>query len=178
MTTSDCMMIIAVILGPVIAVQLQKFIERWREVNGRKLAIFKALMATRATPVSLDHVQALNMIDLEFYGTKSNDKAVTEAWKNYLDHLNNGPKDFDSPSFNTRIDAWSSKNSDYLADLLYAMAQDLGYKFDKVQLKRGAYYPQGHVDIEQEQTMLRRGIAEIVLGKKALPISVIQSRET
>ena len=169
-------MIIAVILGPIIAVQLQKFIERWREVNGRKLAIFKALMATRATPVSPEHVQALNMIDLEFYGNKPSDKAVTEAWKNYLDHLNNGPKDVDSPSFQSRFDAWSSKTSDYLADLLYAMAQDLGYKFDKVQLKRGAYYPQGHADIEQEQAYLRRGMVDIVLGRRTLPISVTQDR--
>ena len=177
MTISDTLMIAAVILGPIIAVQLQKCIETWREAKGRKLLLFRSLMATRATPVSPEHVQALNMIDIEFYGDKQNDKTVTDAWKAYLDHLNNGPKDFESPTFQSRLDAWALKSNDYLTDLLFAMSQDLGYTFDKVQLKRGAYYPQGHADIEQEQMVLRRGLADIVLGRRRFPISVIPENQ-
>ena len=48
------------------AVQVQKWLEVFREERGRKLWIFKTLMATRASAVSAEHVQALNMIDLEF----------------------------------------------------------------------------------------------------------------
>ena len=31
---------------------------------------------------------------------------------------------------------------------MIAMSQALGYNFDPVQMKRGAYYPRGHFDTE------------------------------
>lgn len=61
-------MIAAVILGPILAVQVQKRIEKLREKWGRKNHLFQILMSTRASRLSPDHVQALNMIDLVFYG--------------------------------------------------------------------------------------------------------------
>ena len=70
MTISDWLMIIAVLLAPLIAVQVQKWLEHHRENRERKLRVFKTLMATRAATVSPDHVQALNMIDLEFSGKR------------------------------------------------------------------------------------------------------------
>ena len=87
MTISDYAMILAVILGPILAVQTQKWIESWRADNERKKWIFKTLMATRGTPVSPTHVQALNMIELEFSIKDPQEKAVLEAWRVYLDHL-------------------------------------------------------------------------------------------
>lgn len=49
-------------------------------------------MATRGAKVSPDHVEALNMIDIEFYGRRSGrrsraEKSVVDAWKIYLDWL-------------------------------------------------------------------------------------------
>ena len=70
MTTSDWVMVFAVLIAPLLAVQAQKFIERMREKRQRKLSIFFQLMATRATRVAPQHVQALNMIDIEFYGKR------------------------------------------------------------------------------------------------------------
>ena len=54
------------ILGPVVAVQTQKFIERATENRRRKRQIFIGLMANRATRLNDDYVRALNMIDIEF----------------------------------------------------------------------------------------------------------------
>ena len=65
MKLAEVLMIIAVLLAPVVAVQVQKWLELFREDRARKLWIFKTLMATRAATVSPEHVQALNMIDLE-----------------------------------------------------------------------------------------------------------------
>ena len=50
--------------------------------------IFRTLMATRATRLSAEHVQALNGIELTFYGGGKKEKKVLEAWKAYHDHLN------------------------------------------------------------------------------------------
>ena len=63
MTLTDILTILAVFLAPVVAVQVQKWLEVFREQRARKLWIFKTLMATRAATVSQEHVQALNMID-------------------------------------------------------------------------------------------------------------------
>ena len=74
----------AIIIGPIIAVQLQKFIERISATKERRLRLFKTLMATRGERVSRDHVQALNMIYIEFEGEQN----VTGKWKEYNAHLN------------------------------------------------------------------------------------------
>lgn len=96
MSISNWLMVVAVLVAPFVAVHVQKFLERSREKRYRKLGLFQALMATRAARLSMEHVRALNMIDIEFYETSkflwfsrqsSQDKAVREAWKTYHDHL-------------------------------------------------------------------------------------------
>lgn len=76
------LMIIAVLVGPIIAVQLTRYRDNLKE---RKLAIFKVLMATRAYNVSWTHVEALNRIDLEFDHNNRKEKAVIAAWKEYIE---------------------------------------------------------------------------------------------
>jgi len=68
MTLTNILMVAAVGIAPILAVQVQKWLEVFREQRGRKIWIFKTLMATRAANLSSDHVRALNMIDLEFRG--------------------------------------------------------------------------------------------------------------
>jgi hypothetical protein len=67
----DWSIIGATILGPILAVQAQKWVEIIRERRGRKLWIFHTLMATRAARTSTEHVQALNMIDLIFMAVEN-----------------------------------------------------------------------------------------------------------
>lgn len=66
MGISDWLMIFAVLTGPVIAVQLTRYLDNRKDENERKVMIFKTLMATRSYPLSWNHVEALNRIDLEF----------------------------------------------------------------------------------------------------------------
>jgi len=92
----DWITISAIIIGPILAVQAQKFIEAVRYKKQRRLNLFHTLMSTRASRVSNEHVGALNMIDIEFYGRKifgfrfqtPKEKSITNAWKNYNDQLN------------------------------------------------------------------------------------------
>lgn len=173
MDTKDIVMILAVIAGPILAVQAQKYIESIRESKNRKLRIFHTLMSTRATRLAQDHVAALNMIDIEFYGKtrfgkrhqSSGEKKITNAWKVYNDHLNNKASE-------DRIDAWVDKSDELFTSLLYSMAQYLGYEFDEVQLKRDCYRPIAHGDIENEQHKLRQGLVAVLDGKKSIPMAV------
>ncbi len=169
---TGALMIIAIIIGPIMAVQIQKLLERRRQKRQAKEGIFKTLMSTRGTPVSLLHVQALNLIDLEFYGTNKKDKTVVDAWKMYRDHLYNHPNNSQEPDYKSKSESWGDKSRDLLTDLLFEMAQSLGYEFDKVHLKRGAYTPQVYGDTEFEQLYLRRKLVALFEGKTAIPISI------
>ena len=107
-------MILAVLIAPLVAVQVQKYLERHQEKRERKLRIFKTLMATRGVPLSQDHVQALNMIDIEFYGEKY--KKIITSWKDYLNHLEKITKDDEE-----RFSLWNEEKADLLANLLLVM---------------------------------------------------------
>ncbi len=154
-------MIVAVIAGPILAVQAQKFIERLKENRNRKMSLFQTLMATRATRTSQAHVSALNMIDIEFYG----EKKITNSWKIYNDHLN-------TKFSEDRLDAWADKGDELFTALLYSMSQYLGYDFDEVQLKRDCYKPVAHGDVELDQQKIREGLCAVLDGNKSIPMAV------
>lgn len=158
-------MIIAVLIAPLVAVQVQKFLENFREDKARKLGLFKTLMATRAATVSPHHVQALNAIDLEFQG--KNYKKVTDAWKTYLDHLNHYPKDDEKQQT-----VWRERRVDLLSKLLIEMGNSLGYSFDEVHVKRAIYAPEAHAQQENEDWLIRRGLLRILYGDSALKMDV------
>jgi len=165
------MIVCATLLGPIIAVQVQKAIERAREQRSQKSWVFHRLMATRAAPLSPDHVQALNMIDLAFYGkgqgrrTKTAQR-VLDQWKEYLDHLS------DVPSRGRNEEAWSNKTQDSLVDLLVSIGNDVGFSFDRVQLKKGAYSPVAHGRLDAEQSLIRQLTIEVLEGRIPLNMNV------
>jgi hypothetical protein len=127
---SEFLTIAAIVLGPILAVQVEKLVEARRERNRARRGLFHALMATRAARVSPDHVRALNAIDLVF----RKDKEVREAWKVYLDHLN------DSLLLEKDPGGWAQRGDDYLVKLLAEMSAVLKYDFDEVQLRRAIYF--------------------------------------
>ncbi len=161
MTIADWLMIGAVLAGPVVAVQLTRFLDERREVRERKLNIFKTLMATRAYNVSWAHVEALNRIDLEFDKNNPRERAVLDAWKEYHDLL--GDKQMPP-------DQWGTRRVDLLVELLHKMALILDYDFDKTHIKNSSYAPKIHGDIESQQEALRRSTLELLDGKRAIPI--------
>lgn len=174
MTKNECLMITATLLGPILAVQAQKYLERWREQKNRKMWIFKTLMTTRATVLSPVHVEALNMIDIEFNGNSKYQRKVSVSWKEYLDHLGSGPSNPSAANYTTLMDAWIDKGKDLLANLLHEMGKGLGYEFDKVHLKKNIYSPSGHARIEMEQDNIRKGLIEILYHNKTINIRSVQ----
>ena len=84
---SDWIMIIAVFLGPIVAVRLTRYLDNKNEIKNRKLELFRTLMSTRAYSISWEHVSALNRIDVEFDNKIPKEKEVLTSWKSYLDLL-------------------------------------------------------------------------------------------
>ena len=153
--------IVAIIIGPILAVQAQKWIERRREDRFRKLYLFRELMATRAARLSQRHVEALNLIDLEYPGDKAKDESVHQAWRSYLDALG-------TPNAPERQEIIFSKRNDAFIELMYQMAKRLDFPFDKVAIQRDVYSPIGHGKVEDDQELIRRGVVELLTGKRAL----------
>ncbi|MFW6002168.1 MAG: DUF6680 family protein [archaeon] len=169
MDTLGIVSIIAIFTGPIIAVQIEKLLERNRDAKRRKKTIFKTLMSTRGTVLSYSHVEALNRIDLEFSG-KNKYKKVIEAWKENFDNLCQTPTD-------EQLSVWISKCEELLANLLYEMGNALGYDFDKTLIKRNIYSPAGHHNVEHEQQEVRLGVIDLLKGNSSLPMYVVQNEE-
>ena len=162
MQTEDWLTVLAILLAPLIALQVSGWLERRREKRRRRLEVFKTLMATRASALSPEHVGALNTIDVEFDGSDEKLKAVRRSWKAYHDHL--GESDMDRGQ-------WGTRRQDLLVDLLYELAQSLDYDFDKPEIKRRSYFPDGYIEAENDQLVIRRGFAKIISGESPLPIT-------
>ena len=163
MTIADWLMITAVLIGPVIAVRVTRYLDDKKEIRERKLQIFKTLMATRAYTISYDHVFTLNKIDLEFSKSIKGEKEVIEAWKAYLDLL--GDKTITG-------ETWANKRVELLVELLHKMALVLDYDFDKTHIKNSSYSPVAHGDNEADIVAIRKGLIDILEGKRVLQMHI------
>ena len=155
------LVIAAVILGPILALWAQRYSERRREERARKLWLFRELMATRSNRLSGRHVEALNHIDLEFVDPKA-DAKVLAAWKKYLDVLSDTPKD------DAQKAARYEKREECFVDLIWVIGKHLGFSFEQRAIKRDAYSPIAHGELEEDQRLIRKGIVELLAGKRAL----------
>jgi hypothetical protein len=163
MTLAEILIVLSTALSPLIAVQVTRRLDDRNEKTGRKLQVFKTLMATRAYTLSPSHVEALNRIELEFSSRNSKEKDVIEIWQQYLDHLGSSQDDFR---------AWGVRRIDLFVDLMYAMGRSLGYDFSKTQIKNGTYLPTAHTQTEDEQHRIRRLVLEVLEGKRDFPMRV------
>ena len=169
MTISDTLIIVATLAGPILAVQAQKWIERVRERRNAQRQLFYDLMATRATRVAPKHVEALNRIDLEFSGKGSaKEREVLNRWRIYADHLNINLDNVNEAG----LTQWNVQGDEFFTDLLEALADALGYPFDRVQLKRGIYYPRAHGQADMRREIFEREIVRLLTGDTSLNMRV------
>ncbi|HEX3860077.1 MAG TPA: DUF6680 family protein [Stellaceae bacterium] len=160
----DVAIVIATLLGPILAVQAQKWIERSRERHQRRVTVFRVLMTTRAAQLSPAHVEALNIVPIEFYGKRASFKRVVDAWKEYIDYLYRDKEE--DPR------RWAERRSELLKIMLTKMGTALGYKFNSVEISRELYLPRRHAAIESDQEIIRKGLARIFSGEMAFPMDV------
>jgi len=128
--------VVAIIVAPVIALNVLRKADEDREWKNRKLFVFKTLMSNRSTRLNPAFVQALNMIDIEF--TAASEKGIHDAWKKLLDYYNDwGGK---TPEQRKVDENWDfERATSLLAELLVKMGKQLGYDFDKVYIKKACF---------------------------------------
>jgi uncharacterized protein DUF6680 len=163
--TSEWIMIVAVVIGPIAAVLTQIFVQRRQEKRNQKLWVFGTLMSNRATVIAPDFVRALNYIDVVFY---KNDE-VRAKWKALLNHYDSDqykPENTDPKTF--------EKARDLTAELLTEMAKDLNYEFNYTHIKENAYYPRGHEVMERQTSQLREYGIAVLKGEASVKVVVTE----
>jgi hypothetical protein len=159
--------IVAIFWGPIKAVQITRAHDPYREERRRKLDIFNALMRTRRIILSHDRVMALNLVQAEFY----DDTRVIESFKRYIEHFSQPvPKDQAQWFFEAR--------EDLSLEMIKEIARCLGFNFDKHELKRYAYSPQGWQTEQEEFQVFRRLMIEVLSGVRGLPVAEFKGNST
>jgi len=164
-TPSDWLNVLAILLSPLVALQIGKLLDGFSGQKRRKEEIFNTLMETRAQTLSYEHVRALNKIDVAFY----KDKKVRASWTAYRDHLNSYP----NTGNETDQKLWTDKIPQKLSNLLAEMATLLKYDFDETLIIKGAYIPLAHDTIEKEQKVLRQALVETFAFKHPLNVKLV-----
>lgn len=154
---------VATVLGPVLAVEVSRVRDEKREKRRRQVDVFRTLMRGRRTYLSPEFVGALNLIEVEFYDVPD----VTMAWKRLLDHFS-GPQ----PKTGEEEVRFGERGDQLRAELLAALAKYLRMEVPHLSIRDGGYSPIAHGHAENESAAIRKLLAEIANGRRALPVIV------
>ncbi|MDE0147330.1 MAG: hypothetical protein OXM58_03075 [Rhodospirillaceae bacterium] len=155
--------ILAIILGPIFAVLVTRYVDKQRASETRKMDIFRTLMRTRKMPIHFEHVGALNLIEIEF----ANETRIISAWKKYLQNLSENPPQALSGS---ELQAFEKKRDSLLTKLIYEIATSLDFRVEQLDILEGNYLPQGWDDDAREQKLARQGLIEVLQGRRPLVV--------
>lgn len=153
--------VLAIIIGPIWSVKITRASDERREAAQRKSNIFTSLMKTRKFQLNPEHVMALNLVQVEFY----HNAKVLAAHRHYMTLLYRPIHEANDPTLDRALE----ENDDALYDLLYEIGVDVGYQFDKRDLKKLAYGPKGWIDEETQLRNFRQLMVEVLLGKRGFP---------
>lgn len=172
---SDWVIAFATLAGPILAVQAQKWVERATAARREKANVFYALMATRSSRLSIQHVQALNRIEVVFGNhfsllgirkQNSKDSVVLDRWKEYNAKLSEN-----IGSDPARIPVWASESSNLFIELVHAMSKSVGANIDRAQIARG-YNPVAHFEGEATQNAIAQAMLSALTGQSPFRVEV------
>jgi hypothetical protein len=119
-------------------------------------------MKTRSWNLHQDHVMSLNLIQLEFY----KHEAIQTAYRSYREHLA-----FPAPTDPSQNRTFDDERQDRFYTLVKEIADVLDFTFDKADLRRLSYTPQGWHDDLSKQNYLRALFIEALEGRRPIPVS-------
>ncbi|OPZ86047.1 MAG: hypothetical protein BWY74_03750 [Firmicutes bacterium ADurb.Bin419] len=135
--------ILAILISPIVALLLTKYLQNRKEVRERQYNVFITLVSSRHKNIDHEQAKAFNSIDIVFH----NCEGVRKSWKEYFELIH-------QPN---RISEWDNKR----LELLKAMSDVVGYKniIDHLDLGR-VYSPVG---LTEEQATQKR-LAESMIS--------------
>lgn len=159
MTSETWAIVAATGLGPILAVALSLWREGARAKYNRRLHVFRTLMATRKVGISNDHVNALNLVEVDYYRCRK----VEAAWNDYKAFLNDRSK---LPV----NDQWVDEKEKLLAKLLFEIAAVLGFNIPAIDIFKGGYAPEGWAYRDARSIGALEYIHQLSEGTKVLPL--------
>jgi hypothetical protein len=154
--------IVAIIYGPIRAVEITRKRDIERDAEMRKRLILSALMRTRKMVVHPDHVGSLNQIQLEFFGHA----AVIAAYRSYIANLSEAV-----PAPGNNLQNFLARRNDLFFDLLHLIAVASDVPMDRHELDRLSYVPLGWQNDENEIKAVRNSLIEVLQGRKPLHVT-------
>ena len=153
MSLLEILNIIALVVIPITAVLIGRWLQDRAEKRKDKLRVFNAVMTFRYG-WSRESVEALNSIPVVFSG-KHKDAEVRKLWKSYYEFL----------CIQNPDDMQIKQRNNALFKLLESMAGVLGYKnritWEDIQ---NPYIPIGMINAINNNEILQSGMASIVQG--------------
>lgn len=155
--------VFATLFGPIFAVIVTRFNDQRARRYARRSDTFRTLMATRAAPISVEHVGALNTVEVDFHGVAS----VMAALTIYEAHLNSEFATSDPNGL-----AWQDRRRDLFAVLLSRMAQNIGVAKSEIAIRQGGYYPKGWTARDVLATASQEWVHDLSTGARAVPVHI------
>ncbi len=155
MRISDWITVVALVVGPALAVGLQLVVSWRARIRGPRVAILQSLLAYRTDPFNAERVKALCLIDLVFH----NVPAVRDKWKEYHRVLND-PNVFKQHNFSETL--MNSQNA-----MIAEMAKHLGYgKEIGIQEIARTYAPKQYELDTNAQRLLRDEMTRVFVASE------------
>lgn len=153
MTVTEILNLLALIIIPIFAVALGRWLQDIADKRKDKMRIFTTLMTDRLYPWSKEGVEALNCIDIVF----ADDKAVRLAWKDLKERYNVSEL---TPNQVVGINHAQCR-------LLEAIANSLGYR-DKITWEdiQSPYVPVGLARQKEMQESYNTNMIQIMKNLK------------
>jgi len=154
--------IAAIAWGPIKAVQITRKNDDAREKRRRQFDVFHTLMKTRRFALSPEHVPALNLVQVDFY----HHQRIDTTYRYYMGLLSRNPPPPNDPGANH----FYEEQEDALYDLLHEIGIELGYEYDKRDLRKLAYGPRGWENDETQMRISRGLLIELLSGRRPMPV--------
>lgn len=156
--------LLAIILGPILAVIITRLMDNRSAERARQYQVFRDLMRTRAAKISPAHVEALNLVEIEFQGISK----VRDAWQRYLENLS-----ATVPADSAAQSNFFLRRDQLFIKLVQEVANGAGLKsVDITDAITNNYYPMGWNNEQQEQEQARRLLIAVMSGTKSISVKI------
>lgn len=161
LTVAEWITVAAIILGPIVAVSAQLWIQARKAKRDLKLWVFNTLMGYRSTIVNPNFVQAFNLVDVVFYKNTE----VRSKRKEFLDVVT-------ATAGANLTPQQVEKCKDLVAEMLAKMGSELGFDFDHTQIKDTGYYPMAFEKLDVAAFELRQKGLAVLEGKANIGVVI------
>ncbi len=154
----DLITIIALFMGPVVAVIITRYNDQIRAKKERQLMTFRALMQNRSDPVSKEFVAALNLIEVDF----NEHLALKNAWKELFEALHPKVKPEKPDEISQQLLLWQTLTT----KLLHELGKYLNIEIEQLDIMQRVYAPQGWLNEKNRDTRILENV-DVLLAKAA-----------